>query len=123
VTSEFERNYQKYGYDFPDPVNKPWYWTKTDGTDVTNYDEAKKLAEKWEDVLRKVVRKRKWLFKHTSFGHGDYTYEHIKSLDWDEYKKIPRVPGNMLLVKEQVMRDYFNPLMKLLREKKDALAR
>ena len=123
VTSEFERNYQKYGYDFPDPVNKPWYWTKTDGTDVTNYDEAKKLAEKWEDVLRKVVRKRKWLFKHTSFGHGDYTYEHIKSLDWDEYKKIPRVPGNMLLVKEQVMRDYFNPLMKLLREKKDALSR
>jgi hypothetical protein len=123
VTSEFERNYQKYGYSFPDPLNKPWYWEKDDGTDIKTYDDAKRLAEKWENVLRKVKRNRVWLFKHTSFGHGDYSEEYLRSLTWEEYNKIPKVSGNMLLVKEQVMKDYFTPLMNLLREKKDALAR
>ena len=118
VTSEFERNYQKYGYSFPDPVNKPWYWVKDDGTDIKTYDDAKRLAEHWEGVLRKVNRSKVWLFKHTSFGMGDLSYEYLKGLPWDEYKKIPRVPGNMLRIKEQVMKDYFDPLLKFLKDKK-----
>lgn len=118
VTSEFERDYQKYGYSFPDPVNKPWYWEKDDGTDIKNYDDAKALSEKWENELRKIKRKKVWLFKHTSFGYGDYSEEYLRSLPIDEYMKIPKVSGNMLLVKEQVMRDYLNPLLEFLRNKK-----
>jgi hypothetical protein len=119
VTSEFERNYQKYGYSFPDPVNRPWYWEKDDGTDIRNYDDAKRLAEHWENILRKIKKPKVWLFKHTSFGMGDMSYEYLKSLSQDEYKKIPRVPGNMLMIKDQVMKDYFVPLIKFLKEKNE----
>jgi len=57
VTSEFERNYQKYGYSFPDPVNRPWYWEKDDGTDIKNYNDAKLLAEECEQKLSTISRK------------------------------------------------------------------
>jgi hypothetical protein len=118
VTSEFERNYQKFGYSFPDPINKPWYWEKDDGTDIKNYDDAKNLAEKWERILKNIQRNRRWIFKHTPFGGDDLTVERMMSMPWEEYKRLPKVSGNMLRVKEQVMNDYFNPLLKFLKSKK-----
>jgi hypothetical protein len=30
TVSEFERNYQEYGFTFPDPINYPWYWENGD---------------------------------------------------------------------------------------------
>ena len=114
VTSEFERNYKKYGYSFPDPVNRPWYWEKDDGTDIRNYDEAKSIANECEKQLKSAKRSGKWIFKHTKFSGDDITVEKLDSLTYDEYRKIPMVSGNMLLVKKQVMEDYINPLLSFL---------
>ena len=118
VTSQFEREYEKWGYSWPDPVNRPWYWEKNDGTDITNYDDAKAVAEHWETELNNIERKGKWLFKHTSFGHGDYSWEELNNMSWGEYSNVPKVSGNMHLVYKQVMEDYFTPLLKLLKERK-----
>lgn len=123
VTSEFERDYQKYGYSFPDPVNKPWYWEKDDGTDIKNYDDAKNLAEECEMMLRTIGRRGRWIFKHTPFGAEDLTIERMMNMTDEEYRSVPKVSGNMLLVKEQVMNDYMNPLLEFLKKNKHATDR
>jgi hypothetical protein len=74
-------------------------------------------------MLRPFNKKGKWIFKHTPFGNEDLTIEHINSMGQEEYNKLPKVSGNMLLVKEQVMKDYVNPLMTLLRKQKNETCR
>jgi len=118
VTSQFEREAEKWGYSWPDPINRPWYWEKNDGTDITNYDEAKAVSDYWEARLSTIKRKGKWVFKHTAFDHGDWSWEELDSLSWEEYENVPKVSGNMLLIYKQVMRDYFNPLLKFLKDRK-----
>jgi len=118
VTSQFEREAEQWGYSWPDPVNRPWYWEKRDGTDITNYDEAKAVADKWEQALGKIQRKGRWVFKHTSFGQGDHSWEEVRDMPWDKYQKMPKVSGNTYRVYEQVQQDYFTPLLKFLRERK-----
>jgi hypothetical protein len=118
VTSQFEREYEKWGYSWPDPVNRPWYWQKNDSTDVTNYNEAKAVSEKWEIALGQINRPGRWVFKHTSFGRGDWSWEELLAMSDEEYDNVPKVAGNMPLVYEQVMRDYFDPLLKFLKERK-----
>jgi len=47
-TSEFDREYQKHGYSFPDGNNpdhqKAMNWEKIDGSDITSFNQAKALC-------------------------------------------------------------------------------
>lgn len=114
VTSQFEREYEKWGYSWDDPENKPWYWKKDDGTDITDYGKAKEIAEYWERQLQTIERKGVWLFKHSGFS-GNYTYEELRAMPYEQYRDVPKVSGNIELVRDQVMKDYFNPLLQFLR--------
>jgi radical SAM superfamily enzyme YgiQ (UPF0313 family) len=43
--SEIDKDYKKFGYDIPN-LNTFWYWTKNDDTDIKDFDDANKLADR-----------------------------------------------------------------------------
>jgi hypothetical protein len=60
--SEFEKNYQQYGFVFPDPVNRSWYWENGDW----NYDTALKVA----GTLLEEVTKNNKIFASWNLGEA-----------------------------------------------------
>jgi hypothetical protein len=49
-TSEFDRDYEKYGYTIPD-MNRHLFWTKEDGTDVKTFEQAYMLAAECDKIV------------------------------------------------------------------------
>jgi radical SAM superfamily enzyme YgiQ (UPF0313 family) len=45
-TSKIDKDPEKFGYQIPDKTN-PNHWVKTDGTDITNYEQASNLAKEF----------------------------------------------------------------------------
>jgi radical SAM superfamily enzyme YgiQ (UPF0313 family) len=44
VLSDIEKDPEKFGYSFPDPINKPFNWVLNDGSDITTKQEAIQVA-------------------------------------------------------------------------------
>lgn len=75
VRSDMDKNYKRYGYDFAD--NEYIHWTKTDNTDINNYQQAIVLSN---DLNKKIKKHGKRIMNDTlRFGFSDprIYYKHL----------------------------------------------
>jgi Radical SAM superfamily len=81
--SEFELNYSKYGFRFPDP-NQPMYWESDDWTSTLAHQAVVKLRKRGWPHWRLAG----WALPAFSFTGQDLhslSKEHVATLDWHEY--------------------------------------
>ena len=118
--SEFEINADKYGYKFP---NKeiPWYWTKEDGSDIINYDQASKLAVSWQAKLNSHIKLQKSFFSLSCINNNKYDYNKLMCLstqqEFDDYVN----EDTRKLMYDQINDQYFAPLLAFLSNNKEQL--
>lgn len=55
--SDIEKNLDKYGYSFPDPVTKPRHWIRNDAGDIVSAELAYELSEKATAAVRPYYSK------------------------------------------------------------------
>jgi radical SAM superfamily enzyme YgiQ (UPF0313 family) len=111
--SEIDRNYNKYGYYFPNPKTNYFNWCKDDDTDIGSYEQAESLAKEFNKILPRNPYKGDF---YVSSFNDSRLKDREKNLDLtdQEYQDLIRSINFTELFKETVTRDYFKPLIKLL---------
>jgi hypothetical protein len=111
--SEFDRNYEKYGYYFPyqNVAGKENYWKKDDDTDVNSYEEAVELRDfykpfenghaEFADMFRTAIDYEPFMDYNNI--HGKSHEEHVKLLD--------SMPDPLAFMKSRIRQKYVDPLL------------
>jgi len=113
--SEIDRNYNKYGYYFPNADTNYYRWSKDDNTDIHSYEQAEELSKQINPMLpRKLYQ---GCFYTSSFNHPVFK-NRSKCLDmpYDQYKLMHDQTDFVNLFLSTVETDYFNPLIEQLKK-------
>jgi Radical SAM superfamily len=112
--SELDRNYQKYGYYFPNPETNLYKWAKDDDTDINSYDQAVEICDSINKTLTRKLYKGDFYvssFNDERFKDRDKT---LRMSDI-EYKELIEGTDFINLFKTTSTRDYLGPLINKLK--------
>ena len=109
--SEIDRNYNKYGYYFPNPETNYYNWRKDDDTDINSYEQADAMAHEINPTL--PHKGYRGCFYTSSFNDARIN-DREKNIDLtdEEYHRLIKSIDFKELFRETVLRDYFEPLIK-----------
>jgi hypothetical protein len=116
-TSWFDNNYEKFGYEFPHGgIEGVLAWEKNDGTDIQTFYQAQSIADATTKELAPYQRVRRGDFYTSSFNHPLLCdRERNINLTQEDYLKLISSIDFDKLFYEHTDRDYFQPLLKKLR--------
>jgi radical SAM superfamily enzyme YgiQ (UPF0313 family) len=119
--SEFDRNYEDWGYYFPElnqPGGRKWFWKKNDDTDINSFDDANDLLHSYMDDIKHICDRR---YRPTIY---DTALDIPAFDDFIRLSKMPQnvsrdiilnLPGNRSdMFEENITKKYVEPLMKSL---------
>jgi radical SAM superfamily enzyme YgiQ (UPF0313 family) len=112
--SEFDREYDKWGYYFDDP-EKPWHWSKNDDTGIYNHEQASLVASQFDRTVPKKVYKGD-LYRSTLAHYILSDRKKTLSMTQQEYDDLIKSIDLPAVYYGTVMNQYFIPLLKKLRE-------
>jgi len=116
-TSEFDRNFEKYGYSFPNPAEF-WKWQKQDGTDITSSEIAEDISKKAETFLQNKTFTKD--LNTASLPHHVLSdIELTGSMTAEDYTRIVQTIDIPELYQRSVKIDYFTELIEKLRIKRN----
>ena len=108
--SEIDRNYKDYGYYFTNPETNYYIWRKDDDTDINSYEQAEAMSH----VINPTLPRNNYRgCFYTSSFNDDKIKDREKNLDLtdEEYQRLVKSINFKELLRETVIRDYFNPLL------------
>lgn len=112
--SEFDRNHSKYGYYFINP-ERPWEWYKDDDTDINSFATAGEIASKYDVTVSKKIYKGD--FYKASLDHPMLSNRQLtQAMTDNEYLMLLESIDQTELYYKTVMEQYFNPLIKKLKD-------
>lgn len=110
--SEFDNNYEKYGYTIPD-LNNCIEWNKDDGTDILSNSKAEQVALEAERLYENKPYKGD--FSKASLNHPILSDRNTTLKMTDEtYQNLLESIDQVSLYVKTVKNDYFKPLIRLL---------
>ena len=113
--SEFDKNYSKYGYYFPDK-DKFWEWYKKDDTDIDSYETADNVARENNSLVKNKLYKGD--FYKASLNHPILSNREVTlQMSDDEYNTLIKSINQSDLYYTTVMEQYFKPLLDKLNSK------
>lgn len=110
--SEFDLNYEQWGYYMPDP-EVFWIWAKKDDTDISTYHQAETLASDcWNEFIKHRNRPNKGNFNLATLDHPILKDRPTaKSLSNEEYNSLIENLDRSNLYYSTVDKEYFKPLI------------
>ena len=113
----FELEAEKYGYEFP-YEDVPWRWIKNDGTDIDTFEKATDLAVKWQKQLDSHIDFKRNFFYISCIDNDHFDFNKLMSFKTGhEYYEYMSGIDEQQIMKEQIEKKYFDPLIKFLRKK------
>lgn len=117
--SELDRNYEKYGYYFPNS-EKFWEWYKDDDTDIDSFETAERVSN--ENAARIKNKPYRGNFYKASLNHPILSNRELTlSMTDEQYEDLLNSIDLSDLFYKTVIEDYFNPLLSFLKLKKQTL--
>jgi len=114
--SEFDKNYAKYGYYYPNK-ERFWEWYKKDNTDIDNFETADTVARENDNLVKSRRKLYKGDFYKASLLHPILSNRELTLKMTDaEYENLIKSINFSELFYQTVMNDYFNPLIKKLKD-------